>query len=944
MTPETRIELAGVGPVACIAMAWRDRAGQRGDQGNLRITLVVKATFALVPDGVAALRGGAPIIPVDRHYEGSARRSVEAPGDLAPRKKRADIVVTGHAHAPGGVAAPASSVRLGLFRDGVLLDKTLHVYGDRTRALPTPEPFVRVPLVYERAFGGPSSQENPVGVGLDGTAALPNIIDPREPTRRAGFGPIASSWPLRTSMLSADDQRALSAPIPEIRADFPWAYFQHAPPDQQTELLGGDEGILLDGLHPSMPRVQTRLPGVRARARVHRRQGSSWDGGLPLSLVCDTCAVDADHLLARLTFRGDFEALVEAERLGDVRIVAGIEIGGVPVGRSVDPVESHPGSEAPVSVRGPVSVGGPVSSHGVASGPVSARGGEEPLPVSTRGAVPKGKTMDGGAFGALAGATPPTPFKRVAPGSVSIASVPDSRPKPRAPDKGSTLPVESDLGERLARALATPFDKKPIAASSQVDAPRPVTEEGPPRAATALISPAQAEALERALATPWGDPARAATDAPRGSTAGLPFAREPGSPPSVREPAPVMAPPVMASPVMASPVMASPVMASPGMASPVMAPPVMASPVMASPVMASPVMAPPVMPSPAMASPASPAMVSPVMAPRAASSSPESVASTPVEETGLRAEVLERIASGKSLAGLGLAKEDLSDLDLSGANLAGMDLRGSRLDRARLRGADLTGANLTGARGEGAALERARCDRASFARGRWEGAIFDEASLVEADLSSATLAKASFFRADLTDAKLGDARAPEATFDGAKLSRARAEGATFTGASFVEVEAAEIVLDRASLADARLRGAKLDRAGLSGASCERASFAGAGLEGARLARATLDGADLSGATLDDADLRQARAVKARFDSARMRRVQASRADFTEARLGAADLSGAVLRPARLTRADLGRATLDGADLRDADLTGATLTGASRQGTKLAGAKTGDVVD
>src|SRR5205807_381472 len=114
-------------------------------------------------------------------------------------------------------------------------------------------------------------EENPVGVGADG-AALPNVVDPADPRRPAGFGPISRAWPARKKLAGAGRRRMLEQRIAEIGDGFPWDYLQAAPPDQQIELLRGDEWIAVDGMHPSLPRLQTRLPGARALVHVHARQ------------------------------------------------------------------------------------------------------------------------------------------------------------------------------------------------------------------------------------------------------------------------------------------------------------------------------------------------------------------------------------------------------------------------------------------------------------------------------------------------------------------------------------------------------------------------------------------------------------------------------------------------------------------------------------------------
>ena len=54
----------------------------------------------------------------------------------------------------------------------------VNVFGDRADASAQPQPFVSMPLVYERAYGGAGVEANPVGRGVEGHGEPPNLIDP----------------------------------------------------------------------------------------------------------------------------------------------------------------------------------------------------------------------------------------------------------------------------------------------------------------------------------------------------------------------------------------------------------------------------------------------------------------------------------------------------------------------------------------------------------------------------------------------------------------------------------------------------------------------------------------------------------------------------------------------------------------------------------------------
>src|SRR5690606_33596378 len=125
--------------------------------------VVLKATFRL-PEGVGGIAELAeeqlPLVAEDEHYDGDATGSVRLERDLVPFKPRADIVLVGSAHVPGGRAATELDVGLRVGR----VQHVARVIGDRRWLFPSravlvptmsrPEPFTTMPLVYERAFGG----------------------------------------------------------------------------------------------------------------------------------------------------------------------------------------------------------------------------------------------------------------------------------------------------------------------------------------------------------------------------------------------------------------------------------------------------------------------------------------------------------------------------------------------------------------------------------------------------------------------------------------------------------------------------------------------------------------------------------------------------------------------------------------------------------------------
>ncbi|WP_437510431.1 DUF2169 domain-containing protein [Sorangium sp. So ce1099] len=297
------------------------------------LTVVCKATFTLEP-------GLSPLAPsqeapweVDVLWDDDPRASLRAASDLAPFKRRADVLVVGHAHAPRGELAASLVARLAVGA----VDKRVEVHGPRawtaSGQLTAAAPFARAPLRWERAASG-ADRWNPVGIPANAApdarglrpapSLLPPGVEPRgpaEPLPPAGFGPIAPSWPERAAKLRRHAPTFghgswAEWPLPE---DIDPGYFNVAPPDQQLDQLVAGERIVLAHLHPRYAHLATALEAVIPHAALLR--GDS--GPQEMRLRCDTLWIDADRGICTLTWRGavplrhpaeDVTVVVTAER------------------------------------------------------------------------------------------------------------------------------------------------------------------------------------------------------------------------------------------------------------------------------------------------------------------------------------------------------------------------------------------------------------------------------------------------------------------------------------------------------------------------------------------------------------------------------------------------------------------------------------------------------
>lgn len=260
------------------------RTWGRDRDGIHQWIVVVKASFDWDAEGRLRRsdRQDSPLIAPEYHGDPGAS-SLRYAADLTEPKPLTDVLVQGVAHAPGHRASTEFHVA---FRLGAV-KKVLTVRGDRTwqdglwGGRPSAVmPVTRVPIVYERSFGGqdltasdPSGHvydpRNPVGCGLaaaDGHRIgdrLPNFEYPDGEVEKrgpAGFGPIDVHWSPRREAMGTYDDAWLARRAPLLAEDWHPRSLQCAPLDQQArEPLRGGEPVDLLNLTPS-GRVHFDLP------------------------------------------------------------------------------------------------------------------------------------------------------------------------------------------------------------------------------------------------------------------------------------------------------------------------------------------------------------------------------------------------------------------------------------------------------------------------------------------------------------------------------------------------------------------------------------------------------------------------------------------------------------------------------------------------------------
>ena len=288
--------------------------------GREHLVVVIKGTFVLprIDETVRLHDEQQPLVMADTFTGAPGFSAPLLEIDFAQRKRHCDVMLCGSAHAPAGREVARMRVRM---RVGPM-DKAIDVVGDRVWqaglagiGASSPQPFTRMPISYDRAFGGvdPDGDEdergvygpNPVGRGfhsrpgrsnVDG-APLPNteepgqeVLSPRGPYTPMALGPIGRNWPQRARYAGTYDQAWVDDVFPFLPKDFDERYYQAAPEEQQLPPPAAPLEVSLEGLTPDGTR-RFLLPHFEAPICVFPKTGGREDH----AAVLDTIVFEPDH-------------------------------------------------------------------------------------------------------------------------------------------------------------------------------------------------------------------------------------------------------------------------------------------------------------------------------------------------------------------------------------------------------------------------------------------------------------------------------------------------------------------------------------------------------------------------------------------------------------------------------------------------------------------------
>lgn len=270
-------------------------------EGEECLLVIAKASFELSRSTqVADLQ--LPICPGDRYRGTESGSSLLHASDLHPPKRAVDVLIEAEAVAPGGrpAAAVDVSVAVGSTRCRLRLN------GPRPwqegGAIGTGERFVRAPLIYELAAGGPQSYANPAGMGevFHPGGAAPRLEWLSEETRApAGLGPVAPHWQTRAAFAGTYDAiwRRERAPFPPD--DFDPRFWQVAPPPLQIKDALAGRAVAIAGVN-AHELVTAKVPAIALWTELRERGDSA---PRRVSLNLDTVWISAVRRKLVLTFR-----------------------------------------------------------------------------------------------------------------------------------------------------------------------------------------------------------------------------------------------------------------------------------------------------------------------------------------------------------------------------------------------------------------------------------------------------------------------------------------------------------------------------------------------------------------------------------------------------------------------------------------------------------------
>ncbi len=827
------------------------------------MTLIAKATYSLKAGMPPVALPKQPFPTGDEFYPDDEEK-IGPPryeSDFAYFKPKADLLLVGQCHPPGGRPIPICQA---VFQVGHKIG-ALTIAGERRwekkllgRTATAPQPFRFMDLRYQNSYGGPSFVANPVGKGHEPLRGgqgqeiwpLPNIENPAQfiqsPKDRpfpAGFAPLSPKWDTRKSKLGTYTGAYRKTRWPWFPTDFDYSYFNAAPPDMQLDgYLRGDERIYFENLHPEHPKYESSLPGIRVRCFINRAGPTQSTAGLfeevPMNL--DTLWVDMPGEKMVLLWRG--VAAVKSEEFEDVANVF---------------IMDELLTQTPASLE-------VCRQKFLQSLKEPEEPAEEPPPETT----------------------PPEPTAE------ELAAKEKQKLEMRQQMEAQVAAMYKNLG-------MDPAKLSPEVKAKQASMLDQMVEDDPDKASAMHETELRGQ-LRAAMGKLGLDPDNLPAMSAKAHAEQIRFWEAQGLKPSDLAANPELAnltglmgallPKMGHNPEDLSPLIAQmkAARAKAGIPEPEAEKPPEAMPIWTRQMVEHKV---------ALGESLANENLSGLDLSRLNLKGAD-FAGANLYGSNLKACIMTQC----NFTGANLAAANISEVQATQANFSNAALSGANLEKADLKEADMTGANLAGANLTGTTLD---------------AAILEKANLTDAVLTGASAIETLFAGADLSRSKWRNCNCAQADFTGATVHRgdfsncilreATFEKAVGTHVNFAMADATQLRADQADFPDADLHGIQAGESIWAGA-----KLAGADLRYAQLTGATFTGAGLQGANFSAANLKTAKFNKANLTGALLVQANVFKASFEKANLTQANLSGANAYGAEFLEANVHGTITDGA--------------------------------
>lgn len=321
-----------------------DMMGLADEEGRPLLLLLVKATYAFGDSGLELADTQVPVKWGGKSWDKPGESSDKYEPETAFIKPATDVVLIGHAYPPQkGATEGLVALQVGP------LKKAVRVVGERTWfrtlghvAATKPLPFDKMPLTWERAFGGWDRTDpaklsfearNPVGTGFrvsprhfEEGLRLPNLEDPAEPLREfgqkvtpVGFGFTSPHWQPREKYAGTYDEAWNKTRKPLLPKNFDRRFFNAAAPGLVAPgYLKGDEPVVIAGAS-TKGRLSFHLPGQAAPVVTLELTGGE-DSKPEMHL--DTVILDTDTEQVLLLWRGHVMLREGVHDVRELRVTA----------------------------------------------------------------------------------------------------------------------------------------------------------------------------------------------------------------------------------------------------------------------------------------------------------------------------------------------------------------------------------------------------------------------------------------------------------------------------------------------------------------------------------------------------------------------------------------------------------------------------------------------